>query len=174
MRMKFESTNNNILPLFFIASLVFIDQFSKYIIRSSGGFYICNRGISFGLVLPPLIFWLFWTVITFVLFIFLILKLEFRISNQKQNQKSKKFDIWILNFIWNNLGFGFWTSQVTIIGLIFILSGAVSNILDRLYFGCVIDFIKLPYWQLFNLADAFISIGVIISVWHLTKTKQIL
>jgi signal peptidase II len=43
-----------------------------------------------------------------------------------------------------------------------ILSGAVSNIIDRLYFGCVIDFIDLKIWPVFNLADSFIVLGVIL------------
>lgn len=43
-------------------------------------------------------------------------------------------------------------------GLIFI--GAVSNILDRLHYGGVIDFISLPYFPVFNLSDVFIFCGV--------------
>lgn len=85
--------------------------------------------------------------------------------------KSNKFDIWILDFIWNLL-FGFWILRIQTIGLIFILAGAISNILDRLYFGCVIDFIRLPFWPLFNLADAFIVIGVIITVWNIGNSKS--
>ena len=44
-------------------------------------------------------------------------------------------------------------------GLIFI--GAVSNILDRLYYGGVIDFISLSYFPVFNLSDVFIFCGVV-------------
>lgn len=43
--------------------------------------------------------------------------------------------------------------------LIFILAGAISNIIDRFTFGCVIDFIDLKFWPVFNLADSFIVIG---------------
>lgn len=45
--------------------------------------------------------------------------------------------------------------------IILILSGAVSNIIDRLAFGCVIDFIDLVFWPVFNLADAFITAGAL-------------
>ncbi len=47
------------------------------------------------------------------------------------------------------------------LGVIFILSGAVSNIIDRLFFGCVIDFIdiKIFNYPMFNVADIFIFIG---------------
>jgi lipoprotein signal peptidase len=44
--------------------------------------------------------------------------------------------------------------------------------LDRLYFGCVIDFIKLPYWPYFNLADTFIAIGVILTVVQIRTTDS--
>ncbi len=47
---------------------------------------------------------------------------------------------------------------------ILILAGAFSNIIDRLYFGCIIDFIDLKFWPVFNLADAFITIGGIIVI----------
>jgi signal peptidase II len=44
-----------------------------------------------------------------------------------------------------------------------IAGGALGNILDRLRHGSVTDFIKLPLgWPPFNLADASITIGVLI------------
>jgi signal peptidase II len=44
-----------------------------------------------------------------------------------------------------------------------ILGGALGNVIDRLRFGSVTDFIKLPLgWPPFNLADASITIGVIV------------
>lgn len=44
-----------------------------------------------------------------------------------------------------------------------ILGGALGNAIDRLRFGSVTDFIKLPLgWPPFNLADASITIGVIV------------
>ncbi len=38
--------------------------------------------------------------------------------------------------------------------------GAVGNILDRLRFGYVIDFISIGWWPVFNLADSAVTIGV--------------
>lgn len=40
--------------------------------------------------------------------------------------------------------------------------GAVGNVIDRLARGSVIDFIKLPHWPAFNLADTSITFGAII------------
>ena len=45
---------------------------------------------------------------------------------------------------------------------VFILSGSISNIIDRLAFGCVIDFIDLKFWPIFNLADSFLILGAIL------------
>ena len=48
-------------------------------------------------------------------------------------------------------------------GLFIIISGALSNIIDRIINGYVIDFIYLHisnfYWPAFNFADIYISIG---------------
>jgi len=44
-----------------------------------------------------------------------------------------------------------------------LIGGALSNILDRIRDGSVTDFIKLPLgWPPFNLADAAITVGVVI------------
>jgi len=42
-----------------------------------------------------------------------------------------------------------------------VIGGAVGNIIDRVRAGAVTDFIKLPHWPAFNLADAAITVGVI-------------
>ena len=52
------------------------------------------------------------------------------------------------------------------LSLLMIASGAIGNAIDRIYFGGVIDFIDIFiynfHWPAFNLADIFISIGVIL------------
>ena len=45
-----------------------------------------------------------------------------------------------------------------------LVGGAIGNLIDRLALGSVIDFIKLPDWPAFNLADSSITIGLIILV----------
>jgi signal peptidase II len=43
-----------------------------------------------------------------------------------------------------------------------VLGGAVGNVVDRLREGAVVDFVKLPHWPAFNVADSAITIGVIV------------
>ncbi len=43
-----------------------------------------------------------------------------------------------------------------------ILGGAAGNLIDRIRIGHVTDFILLPSWPAFNLADCAITIGVIL------------
>jgi len=43
-----------------------------------------------------------------------------------------------------------------------LLGGALGNIADRIREGAVIDFIKLPHWPAFNVADISITFGVIL------------
>lgn len=57
--------------------------------------------------------------------------------------------------------------------LSFIIGGALGNITDRIKQGYVVDFldfyIKDAHWPTFNLADSFITVGVIIlviSIWR--------
>jgi len=42
-----------------------------------------------------------------------------------------------------------------------LLGGALGNIVDRVREGAVIDFVKLPHWPAFNVADTAITLGVI-------------
>ncbi len=38
--------------------------------------------------------------------------------------------------------------------------GSVGNLFERIVYGHVTDFLRLPYWPTFNLADVFIVTGV--------------
>ena len=51
--------------------------------------------------------------------------------------------------------------------IIFILAGALGNIIDRLRFGFVIDFIHIPFWSIFNLADIYIVVAVILWIAYI-------
>jgi signal peptidase II len=50
-----------------------------------------------------------------------------------------------------------------------LLGGAIGNILDRLRDGAVTDFIKLPLWPAFNIADMAITFGVLALLWVLER-----
>lgn len=43
----------------------------------------------------------------------------------------------------------------------FIISGAIGNLVDRIVFGTVTDFISFSFWPAFNVADTAITLGVI-------------
>lgn len=47
-----------------------------------------------------------------------------------------------------------------------ILGGAIGNLIDRLRFGYVEDFIDLRVWPVFNVADSAITIGVTLLIWR--------
>ena len=57
-----------------------------------------------------------------------------------------------------------------LLGQFSLLSGAVGNLIDRAQYGYVIDFIDVHvnsfYWPVFNLADSFIFIGVILLLFE--------
>ena len=61
------------------------------------------------------------------------------------------------------------------IALGFILAGAVGNLIDRLLYGEVIDFLDFYWsryhWPAFNVADSFITIGVVVILFRLALTK---
>lgn len=54
-----------------------------------------------------------------------------------------------------------------------IISGALSNIIDRIFNGYVIDFIYFHYkyffWPAFNFADIYITIGIIMIVINILR-----
>jgi signal peptidase II len=53
-----------------------------------------------------------------------------------------------------------------------LLGGALGNVLDRLRAGSVTDFIKFPLgWPPFNLADASITIGVLLLLFVVERPK---
>ena len=58
-----------------------------------------------------------------------------------------------------------------------IFGGSLGNIFDRLYYSAVIDFIDIHinniHWFIFNFADIFISIGVILLIFFELFKKKI-
>ncbi len=53
-------------------------------------------------------------------------------------------------------------SRLYILAFSLILGGAIGNLIDRIYYGYVIDFIDLRVWPVFNIADSAITIGAFV------------
>ena len=53
-----------------------------------------------------------------------------------------------------------------------LVGGAVGNLIDRVSMGSVIDFIKLPDWPAFNVADMSITFGVLVLLWVLEGKRD--
>ena len=66
------------------------------------------------------------------------------------------------------LFFAIKSAGVEKIGFSMIFGGSLGNIFDRLYYSAVVDFIDFHinniHWFIFNIADIFISLGVIILI----------
>ncbi len=62
------------------------------------------------------------------------------------------------------------------LALSLVLGGAIGNLIDRVYYGYVIDFIDVYYntshWPAFNIADAAISIGAVMLIIDTFRSKE--
>ena len=148
--------------VFFLILLVFADQISKYLIVQT-----LTLGETIN-VLPFLDFYLiFNTGIAFSFFdeggelgrwilVFLVLLVCLYLVNVLISEKLRKYETF---------------------ALLMILSGGLGNLIDRSLWGHVIDFIHIYYenysFYIFNLADTFITIGVIIYILDLLAIKLV-
>jgi signal peptidase II len=61
-------------------------------------------------------------------------------------------------------------------GFALIFGGAIGNMIDRIRFGKVVDFLDFYigsyHWPAFNVADSAISIGIAIFLFHLLFKKM--
>ena len=58
--------------------------------------------------------------------------------------------------------FPFLSSRLSMTAIGLILGGTVGNLIDRVRFGYVTDFIDFGFWPSFNVADSAVTIGVIL------------
>ena len=142
---------NKILPIIVTAFLASLDLFTKFLIRENNvqeyeifdGILTIdltyNTGIAFGLLSE-------YTVFTYVLSIFVFIWLVIQIKDiEEQN--------------------------LELFSLVLILSGAVGNLGERgwnLIFGNdgkVTDFVELLFIPSFNLADSYISVGIVLLLY---------
>ncbi|MFC1631590.1 signal peptidase II [Candidatus Omnitrophota bacterium] len=133
------------------------DQLSKFIILKNlqpgqslpiikGIFHIslvCNRGFAFGLFSGLDLNYVWIVYICVVILILVNLFYKRHSTGQKSTQ----------------------------VYFTLILSGAVGNLIDRIRFGCVVDFLDFRIWPVFNIADSAITIGTILLLIQLLKRK---
>ncbi|MBI1935683.1 signal peptidase II [Candidatus Woesearchaeota archaeon] len=50
-----------------------------------------------------------------------------------------------------------------------LLGGTIGNLIDRIAYGAVTDFLDFRIWPVFNIADSAVTISVIILIFHLWK-----
>jgi signal peptidase II len=53
-----------------------------------------------------------------------------------------------------------------------LLGGALGNIVDRVRDGAVTDFVKLPAWPAFNVADTSITLGVLVLLYVIERPRD--
>jgi signal peptidase II len=99
--------------------------------------YIQNPGMAFGISIGnKTLFTMFSIVASVVIFIYLL--------KTRGDQKYVK------------------------LALSFILGGAVGNLIDRVFYGSVVDFVDVGIgdlrWPVFNVADAAVTVGMIILI----------
>ena len=137
-----------------IAAIVTLDQWSKWMVKTSyelyhsepviQGFfhftYVTNDGMAFGLSFPGGKQILL--VVTLVL---------------------TGVIIWML---WKERN----SHNLIRYGLSFILAGALGNMIDRIIYGKVVDFLDIMigdfHWYIFNVADSSVTIGMILFILH--------
>ncbi|PKN81102.1 MAG: signal peptidase II [Deltaproteobacteria bacterium HGW-Deltaproteobacteria-1] len=60
--------------------------------------------------------------------------------------------------------------------LTLIFGGAVGNLIDRLRFGAVVDFLDVyiggAHWPAFNVADSAITIGAVLMIWEMILNRK--
>lgn len=59
------------------------------------------------------------------------------------------------------------------LSLAMIFVGAVSNLIDRVQYGYVIDYIHVKFFSVFNVADIFITLGAVLSFWNIMNKKTV-
>jgi len=59
------------------------------------------------------------------------------------------------------------------VGLLLMVCGGASNLMDRLIYGSVVDYLHIAGFPWFNIADVLIFMGVISIVWGMRTNKKL-
>jgi signal peptidase II len=69
-----------------------------------------------------------------------------------------------------------WHETLLALSLSLILGGALGNVIDRIRFGAVVDFIQWHaagfYWPAFNIADSAICVGAALMIWDQFRPRR--
>jgi signal peptidase II len=57
------------------------------------------------------------------------------------------------------------------IALVLMSAGALGNVLDRVVRGYVVDFVQVPHWPIFNVADIYVTAGAILLAWTAVSVR---
>lgn len=67
-------------------------------------------------------------------------------------------------------------NMLFIISMTLIFAGAVGNLIDRIRYGAVVDFldfyIRTSHWPAFNVADSSISLGAVLMIWGMITQRK--
>ncbi len=75
-------------------------------------------------------------------------------------------------FVIGSVAYLLYRERCFVWGYTLILAGGIANMVDRILHGCVIDYIRLVPWNVFNVADVSIFIGALLVLWyHHMKSK---
>lgn len=78
---------------------------------------------------------------------------------------------WIVFMLRQNAG-----QRQLSLALALIMGGALGNVIDRIRFGAVVDFVQWHaagfYWPAFNVADSAICVGAALMVWDQFRHKK--
>ncbi|MCX5848249.1 MAG: signal peptidase II [Deltaproteobacteria bacterium] len=67
-------------------------------------------------------------------------------------------------------------NMLVLASLTLIFAGAVGNLIDRIRFGAVVDFLDVyvgtAHWPAFNVADSAISLGAMLMIWGMIVNRE--
>lgn len=67
-------------------------------------------------------------------------------------------------------------NMLMVISLTLIFAGAMGNLIDRIRFGAVVDFLDVyigtAHWPAFNVADSAISVGAMLMIWGMIMKRE--